>query len=239
MNRRALVLTCSAAWLLAAWPAPLRAGDRQADQRALKTYAGLVGSWKGTGQPQRSSARGAWRESAEWTWALTPGSAALRMTVDGGKYINSFTLKRADEPGRFLAEAVLADGSHRAFAGKPGARGAVVLEPVEPVAGGVARLTLTPLHETRFLLLIEGRNGAAGPVGRLAEVGYTRQGVAFAVGDSYPICVVTGGRGTIRVSHQGKEYWVCCTGCKDLFEEDPAGVIAEAEARKAEPGATR
>ena len=42
--------------------------------------------------------------------------------------------------------------------------------------------------------------------------------MAFAVGDSYPACLVTGGRGTIEVKHEGKSYWVCCSGCKELFE---------------------
>lgn len=207
-------------------------GSRQADQDALKPYAGWVGEWKGTGQPQRNNPRGAWRESADWAWSLTPDSAALRMTVRGGKYLKAATLRPGGEAKRFVLEAELPDGSRRRFTGQANARGALVFKPEDQPAGPIARLTLTPLHETRFLLLIEGTTDAGGPPTRLAEVGYTRQGVAFAAGDSYPVCIVTEGRGTIRVSHDGKDYWVCCTGCKDLFDEDPAGVIAEAEARK-------
>jgi len=30
-----------------------------------------------------------------------------------------------------------------------------------------------------------------------------------------------GGLGTIEVTHAGKSYYVCCTGCRDYFNENP------------------
>lgn len=221
-----LVAVVGVPWLAAAGGE----GSRRADQAALGAFGGLVGSWKGTGQPQRNSPRGAWRESAEWAWQLTPDSAALKLTVDAGKFLKTLTLRPAAEPGHFLAEVEPAEGPVRRYEGAENSRHALTLHPVAEPAGNLASLTLTPLHETRFLLLLEGPRSTASPT-RLAEVGYTRQGVSFAVGDSYPVCIVTGGRGTTRVSHKGKEYWVCCSGCKELFDEDPEAVIAEAAAR--------
>lgn len=218
----------------------LGAGDppgpsRRADQEALRPFAGLVGAWKGTGQPQRNSARGAWREGAEWDWVLNPESARLRMTVESGKFLRSLKLAPGEAAGEFRAEATLADGDERTYRGRLGSKGSLVLEPADGRDGPFARMTLTPLHETRFLLLLEGAAASGGPATRLAEVGYTRQGVAFAAGDSHPECIVTGGRGTIRVSHKGKEFWVCCSGCKDLFEDDPEAILAEAAERRARP----
>ena len=84
----------------------------------------------------------------------------------------------------------------------------------------------------RLEIPLEGQDPDNGRFYRLAEVGYTRQGVAFAAGESYPLCVVTEGRGTIKVSYKGRTYYVCCSGCKELFDDDPEGVLAEAEARK-------
>jgi YHS domain-containing protein len=46
--------------------------------------------------------------------------------------------------------------------------------------------------------------------------------------------VVTGGAGTIPVTHKGKTYYVCCTGCRDAFNDDPEGTIAAYEKQKAE-----
>ena len=199
---------------------------RAADQAALKPFAGLVGEWKGTGQPQRGSARGAWTESADWAWKLTNERAALAYSSPKGKYLRSAVLRPANAKGEFLLDAVLADGSKRVFTGKVGARDALILIPEPAVESGLARVTLTPLHDTRFLMLLEDHGG-----GRLGEVGFTRQGVAFAAGDSTPACIVTEGRGTIAVSHKGKTYYVCCSGCKDLFKDDPEGVLAEADRR--------
>jgi YHS domain-containing protein len=34
--------------------------------------------------------------------------------------------------------------------------------------------------------------------------------------------------------HEGKTYYVCCTGCRDYFNEDPAAVLEEYRERKAD-----
>jgi YHS domain-containing protein len=68
----------------------------------------------------------------------------------------------------------------------------------------------------------------------MAEVGFTRKGGNFAKLVVERECVVTGGAGTIQVSHNGKTYWVCCTGCRDLFNDNPEQVLAEYWARKEE-----
>ena len=199
---------------------------RAADQAALKPFAGLVGEWKGTGQPQRGSARGAWTESAGWAWTLTNESAGLAYASPKGKYLRSAVLRPAKAKGEFVLDAVLADGSKRAYSGKIGPRDALILTPEAAVESGLAKVTITPLHDTRFLMLLEDDKAA-----RLGELGFTRQGVAFAAGDASPACIVTEGRGTIAVSHKGKTYYVCCSGCKDLFKDDPEGVLAEADRR--------
>ena len=61
------------------------------------------------------------------------------------------------------------------------------------------------------------------------EVGYTREGVTFGVeaGGKKPECVVTGGLGTSQVSFNGNTYYVCCTGCRDAFNDNPAKVVAD------------
>ena len=69
---------------------------------------------------------------------------------------------------------------------------------------------------------------------RISEVGYTREGSNFGKGTNYIECIVTGGVGTMAVTHQGKTYYVCCTGCRDYFNDDPEAVIAEYRQRKEE-----
>lgn len=99
----------------------------------------------------------------------------------------------------------------------------------------VHRLTLTILNENRMLVLFERRPQNQSFFTRVGEVGYQRQGTKIAaVGGSGPICVVTGGAGTIAVMHQGKTYYVCCTGCRDAFLDDPAGILAAYEKSRLE-----
>ncbi len=209
--------------LMCAWDEPPK---RAADQAALKPFAGLVGEWKGTGLPQRGSARGAWTESADWSWKLTNESAALAYASPKGKYLRSALLRPAKDKGEFVLDAILADGSKRTLMGRIKERGALTLVASGDLHSGLDAITITPLHDTRFLMLLADDKST-----RLGEVGFTRQGVAFAAGDSTPVCIVTEGRGTIAVSHKGKTYYVCCSGCKDLFKDDPEGVLAEADRR--------
>ena len=225
-DRKAILVGLAAAVALCAGDAPR---GRSADQAALKAYAGLVGPWKGTGQLQRNSTKGAWRESADWAWSLDKESAGLRLAIGGGKYLRSATLRPGRDPGSFALSVETIEGARRTLVGKPGERGVLVLTDAV-AADGIGRVTLTPLHDTRFLLKLEART----PEGRfrpLGEVGYTRQGVAFATGDTGPVCIVTEGRGTIPVTYKGKTYYVCCGGCRDLFNDDPDSVLAEAKAR--------
>jgi YHS domain-containing protein len=46
-----------------------------------------------------------------------------------------------------------------------------------------------------------------------------------------PRCVVTGGKGTIPIAYKGQTYYVCCSGCKQAFDENPEKILAEYRAR--------
>ncbi len=205
------------------------ASARRADQEALKAYGELVGSWRGAGQPKRGQSTGAWKENASWAWKLSGDSAALEIDIETGKYLKSAVLKPGKKAEEFVLEATLADGSKRTFSGKLAKDKPLVLT-AEGTGEGVRRVTLTIPNEFRFLLLLESEP-ASKNFARLGEVGYTRNGVSFAAGESGPVCIVTEGRGSIQVSHKGKSYYVCCSGCKDLFNKDPESILAEAAER--------
>jgi YHS domain-containing protein len=202
---------------------------RKADQAALKVYGELVGDWRGTGQVKRNTSKGSWTERSSWAWKLTNETAALEFKAKDGKYLKSALLRPGKKPGEFSFDAMLADDTKRSFFGKSGKDDVLTLT-ANGESDGLHRVTITPLHGTRVLLLLESKDDSGG-YQRLGEVGYTREGIAFAAGESYPLCIVTEGRGTISVIHKGKTYYVCCSGCKDLFNENPEAIIAEAEAK--------
>lgn len=232
-------------WIAALAVLGLSAADgpnsgRRGDQEALKPYATLVGGWRGAGQVERGRTKGAWAESADWAWALSTETAALAVEFKKGKYLKSGRLRPGEAPGAFTFETVLPDGSTRRFSGKSASTASpkLVLNadgiPGADAASTPRRITITPLHDTRLVVLLEGQDPDRKTFFRLGEVGYTREGITFAAGDSAPVCIVTEGRGTTQVSYKGKTYYVCCSGCRDLFNEDPEGVLAEAEARQKE-----
>ena len=84
----------------------------------------------------------------------------------------------------------------------------------------------------RLVMLLERKSAISDRYARIAEVGYTRKGSEFGKGSSQPECVVTGGLGTIQVTFEGQMYFVCCAGCRDLFEQKPAEILAEYRERK-------
>jgi YHS domain-containing protein len=56
-----------------------------------------------------------------------------------------------------------------------------------------------------------------------------KEGESLGATAKKPECIVTGGAATIKVSYMGKEYFVCCSGCRDAFNETPEKFIKAAK----------
>ena len=68
--------------------------------------------------------------------------------------------------------------------------------------------------------------------GRDFQVGCTRLGETFGTAAKKVECIVTGGLGTMPVMYKGVTYYVCCSGCRDAFNETPEKFINEYNAKK-------
>lgn len=223
-------------------PAIVRADDGlAADKDALKPLQSLVGGWRGVGQPQRGSSKGAWTEQVDWAWHFADQRATLAFRADGGKYFVAGDVSPGEKPGEFTFVGRRAGGDEKVrYRVVRAENGDVVFDAAEAHDDVPARITVRQVAEgDRLVVLLERRLPGAGEArfARLAEIGYTRKGSQFAKGATGPECVVTGGAGTIPVTHEGKTYYVCCTGCKELFDDDPAKVLAEYRAKKTQPPA--
>jgi hypothetical protein len=64
-------------------------------------------------------------------------------------------------------------------------------------------------------------------------VACTKEGESLAAKEKKAECVVSGGLGTIAVGYKGETFYVCCTGCRDAFNENPEKYVAEYKAKKA------
>jgi YHS domain-containing protein len=221
-----LTLAVGGALIAADSPTP----EVAAQKADLGEFNALIGKWRGVGQPRRGSNQGAWKEDAEWVWDFSDHGVAVRYDVSDGKLMKSARLT-SDGKKDFTLALTTPDDKIRTYRGKE-QDGKLVLDTEKDEAGDMHRITVTRLNEKRTLVLFEKRSGSQASFSRVAEVGYTREGTRLAGNSSNgPECIVTGGTGTIEVSYKGKTYYVCCTGCKQAFDDDPEGVIAEAEAR--------
>ncbi len=110
----------------------------------------------------------------------------------------------------------------------------LVETPADGASGGW-KLVFNQQENNRMLVELSRRRGTG--AFRLQDtIGCQRKGTSFALSDSdygEKTCVISQGLGTTAVSFQGKTYWVCCSGCKAAFEEEPAKWIARFEAIQA------
>jgi YHS domain-containing protein len=209
------------------------------DKKGLAAFQAFVGEWKGVGQPRRGSSQGAWTEEMQWAWRFSDGHAELSAKLTRDPYFSALRLRASERAGQYRLLATPAGGKDGAkdevrFDGSVGEEGQLVLtaagdsKPDRP-----ARITLRLVAGgDRLVMLYERRAGEQ--FARLGEFGATRKGSSFAVkgGDPHE-CIVTGGQGTIAVDYKGQTYYFCCTGCRDLFKQDPEKVLAEYRERKA------
>lgn len=202
----------------------------------LSEFRDLVGEWKGVGQPRRGSSRDAWQEDIEWKFNFEDGVASLECASKGSRWMKEATLRELPGEGEFkLVMGAAEHADARSYHGKKNEIGALVLSAEKPVSGTPDRITLRLVADGDRLVVLYESRGGGDRYSRIAEVGYTRKGANFAQ-ESYPECIVTGGRGTIPVEHNGKTYYVCCSGCRELFVESPDKIIAEYERKKNDTG---
>ena len=156
----------------------------------------------------------------------------MRYVVTDGKLLKSVRITFDDKNGLYRATAELADGAKREYAGKLD-DDRLVLSSQPDAKNEIHRLTITRLNDKRTIVLFEKKRATSRGLARVAEVGYTREGTRLAVeGADGPECVVTGGKGAIPISYKGQTYYVCCSGCKQAFDDNPEKILAEYRARQ-------
>jgi hypothetical protein len=241
---------------------PAATTDDPASKAALTQFQAYVGAWRGVGQPRRGSSRGAWQQETEWSWQFAPRPALIfrspqgkyfregRLSADVARQqLQLFATTPDGQQVRYQGPLAIANHgdsesggtqSGTTNSGKPNSdaaqpdplQGVVQLSCADPPPGIPHRISLRVVAAGKRLVVLYERRDASERYERLAEVGYTRKGSGFGQGTSYVECVVTGGLGTIPVTHQGQTYYVCCTGCREYFDENPDQVLAEYRERK-------
>jgi YHS domain-containing protein len=236
---------------------PLLAIAQEADTqgrdlpKALAPLEFLVGRWKGQAVRKDDPAlrfRG-WTETHTWAWLFSQGKPiGLNLTVPGGKILERATLTFDEKQGRYRLEGKSA-GASLLFVGTIDSSGKLLtLSRAEK--GGQVRLTLRAnSNYVRYTMTLDRKEEGAAVFTPLIEVGLTKEGESFAASSTAaerPRCIVTGGAATLTVTYQGQSYPICCTGCRDEFNENPEKYLKKlamrakaAGTRSDQPGASR
>ena len=223
-------------------------GGLDAVMDRMKPLQILLGQWRGITRKEQALV------PQQWVWDLKtdPAQPALVLTSDESPYFRDGRLTWLVEEKTFEFSGTNSQGKRQVLRGnfsQPPRRVAgdaddqpqmtFKLELTETVATGQAtswRLVFNQQENNRLLVELSRRRG--GGEFRLQDtIGSQREGTSFALSDSdygEKTCVISQGLGTTPVSYKGKTYWVCCSGCRDAFLDDPEGVLADARERAAQ-----
>ncbi len=201
-------------------------------KQALQPLSFLVGSWRGTGSPSgtlEEKQKGFWVETISWEWQFKDKDAWLKANFEKGKYFQSAELRFDPATKQYRFTATTSAKDQHQFQGTLQDK---ILTLDRDTGTGVQRIVFSLLHSNRYLYRLEEK-----PTGKVVfqkryTVGATKEGEPFAVGTGQPECIVSGGLGTSTVSFQGKTYYVCCSGCRTEFYENPAMYVAEYEKKR-------
>jgi hypothetical protein len=212
------------------------ADDKSEAKEALKELQEFIGSWRGTGGPDkpRPSPRDpVWNENISWAWRFKGDDGWLNMNVKDGKLFKSAELRYLPKKKLYQLTATDKDGKKLAFEGKI-ERETLKLERINPETKATEQITMNTAAEgDRFIYRIAHKNQGTTLWRKDYLIACTREGVSLGKVDKKNECVVSGGLGTIAVSYKGETYYVCCSGCADAFKENPEKYINEFKAKKA------
>lgn len=235
--------------------AAVREQQIQAIIEKLQPLQILLGRWRGTTRRDYDGFKAV--DSHEWIWDLRshPQQPALVAKSDKSPHLRSARLTWDTALQKFELTGIDGDDVVRKYLGD-------FTEPVHEVVGSDDKLhqvfrlefnqqesiesaddaptelwqiAFAQQENNRYLLEVSRRRGKA-EFRRYDTVSTQREGTSFAKSDATyaeKTCIISEGLGTIELTYKGRSYWVCCTGCKAAFEEDPETWIARAAKRPA------
>jgi hypothetical protein len=201
---------------------------------ALQALNDFIGDWNGSGGPEkaRPEAREIWRETVSWSWRFKGNDAWLTMTVKNGKYFKSGEVRYLSDKKRYQLTALDKNDKKVTYDGNL-KDGYLILERVDPATKETQRLTMyTAADGVRFIYRAAHKADGRTLFTKDYQVAFTKEGENLAAKEKKVECPVSGGLGTMAVSYNGVTYYVCCSGCRDAFNENPEKYVKEFEAKK-------
>jgi hypothetical protein len=235
MNRSIVWLVL---WGLGLFLPGVVAGDdteKKSSREALQALNDFIGRWKGVGGPEkpRPDPKETWNETIDWVWRFKGNDAWLVLTIKNGRYLQGGELRFLPEKQRYQFTARTKDGKPLIYEGQLKDE-ILTLERTDAEKKENQRLVMNLAGDgVRFIYRHEHKVIGRTIYVRDYQVGSSKEGESLAATEKKHECVVSGGLGKTTVTYKGTTYYVCCSGCRDAFLENPEKYIKEYEARKA------
>lgn len=215
----------------------LSAADSKPDpvkvKKGLQDIGEFVGSWNLTADSKASGKLVSWKETLGFSWKFKGDDSWLTFDAKDAKHLAGGELRFDPEKKTYTLTTVDKDKKELKYTGEF-KKGKLTLENKDEKSKDITRLTFATLSEgVRLSLAVETQKGGSGPFETVYKAAGNKEGESFAGGGSKkPECIVTGGTATIAVTHNGKTYYVCCSGCRDEFNANPQKYIDAAAKKK-------
>jgi YHS domain-containing protein len=203
--------------------------DQKKTKEALRELQDFIGGWKGNGQTKtRPGPRDPfWSETVRWSWKFKGDDCWLTVDFAGGKFLKGAELRYLVKTKKYQLTGTPVEGKDKLVFEGALNDDKLVLERTDPKTKAVLRITMNLAAEgIRLIYRVERKPGTLWNLEYM--VATTKEGEALAgKAAKGPECVVSGGKGTMTVSYNGETFWVCCTGCRDAFNENPKKYVDE------------
>jgi hypothetical protein len=210
--------------------------DKQEAKEKLKELQDYIGSWKGSGGPDkpRPGPRDpVWNETIDWSWRFKGDDAWLAVAFKDGKYYKTGQMRYL--PDKKVYQLTLVDKDDKKAVFEGGIKNEILtLQRQDPETKGTHQITMNIAGDgVRFIYRQAHRDAGKTFWVKDFMVASTKEGESLGKTEKKNECVVSGGVGTMPVTYKGETYWVCCSGCRDAFNENPEKYISEYKAKKA------
>jgi len=199
-------------------------------KEALMILSEFIGKWNGNGAAE--GGKDLWKEGMTLGWKFNKdGDSWLVADFAKSKLYTGGELKYDLKKKVYQFTVNTADKKTLAFEGEF-KKGILEMYAIDDASKDKTRLSISTNNEgARLIYNVALQPKSKGFFKKTYGVSHAREGVELAGGKKQE-CIVTGGLGTMPVSHGGKTYYVCCSGCRDAFNEDPAKFVREFEAKQ-------
>lgn len=205
--------------------------DPAKEKAALAELGEYIGQWNLAGTDAKKTVL---KETWVWGWKFGKDGAdpAMSIEIKDGKTFTGATVGYDTDKKEYKVSLKGKDGKEQAYVGKI-AKGKFTMERTDETSKDIHRVvTSIAGGGIRLNMEYEVVTGGKGLGTSVYKASGNKEGESFAGGGKKPECIVTGGAGTIGVSFMGKNYFVCCSGCKDEFNANPKKYVDESEKKK-------